>query len=46
MHNIPVVVADHTPWHSFTDLLTSPLGWFVIIGLAGIVGFSLLRRKK
>ncbi len=40
MNNIPMVLADHTPWHTIIELLTSPM--FLVGG--GIVVTLLVVR--
>lgn len=40
MSNIPMVLADHTPWHSLVQFLTSPM--FLVAG--GIIVTVLVVR--
>jgi hypothetical protein len=44
-NNLPIILADHSPWHTILEVATSPLGIFVLIGVVGVVALTVIRRK-
>lgn len=45
LNNLPVILADHSPWHTLIQVATSPLGIFIAIGVVGVVALTFIRRK-